>query len=250
MKNKIRLALDGIFAFILFFVVFYALTKGQNEKIICIISSIDLSIIFLSIYLGASEKSIKNSRDKENMKNFFIFTRVNVVDYFFTALSSRYTVTKQDCFLTVENTNVFFFLSHSPLSQANVIDSFKNRTREKIAIFCFSFDKRAYRLAQSLPCSITIFNEDKIYELLSLLSYLPTKKIEVKKKYPLTLVVKDFLDAKLSKRLLFSSFILALFSFITPFKNYYAILSFALLILCFSPYIINLFFRQKENTLR
>lgn len=250
MKNKIRTLLDAIFSLILFTLVFYVLLKRYTTPSLAFLSSFVLALLFLSIYLNASEKLLKNVEEKENMKNFFIFTPVCPQDYFAKALSKRYKVQKQNDKLIVENTEIYFSLSLSSLSVSSVVDAFKNRVRDNVVIMCFSYEKKALRLALSLPCNICVFDENKVFELLSHFKALPKNKIQIKKKYPFREVVKDFSKAKLNKRLLFSSLIIALFSFITPFNTYYSIISCVLLLLCILPYVLKIFFRQKENTPR
>ena len=250
MKNKIRTVIVAIFSFILFTVVFYALIKRYATPLIAYIASSTLALIFMSIYLGASEKNRKNAKAKENMKNFFIFTPTSPQEYFSLALSSRYKTSSINNVLVAGDACVYFYFSLSPLSQSNVIDCFKNRTKDKIIIMCFSYDKKAYRLCESLPCDIKIFDEHMVFKFLSAFNSLPKEEILISKKYPFSALIKDFSSAKLTKRLFFSSFVIAMFSFITPFKNYYAIISFILLLLCILPYFLRLIFANTKNTPR
>lgn len=250
MKNKIRIVIDAIFSLILFCVIFYALLKRYTTQNLALFSSFILSLLFLSIYVKGSDKQIQNAKEKENMKNFFIFTKVNPAKYFKKILEKRYEITEENGKLLSQKSEVCFALSLSPLSVSFVVDAYKNRSKDKIVIMCFSYDKKAMLMAKSLPCDIVIFDEEKVFKLLSSFKGLPQEKIEIKRKYPLSTLLKDFSSSRLSKRLFVSSFIIALFSFITPFKNYYAFLAIILLILCFLPYFLRLFYKIKENTLR
>lgn len=250
MKNKFRIVIDAFFSLILFCVVFYGLLKRYTTQNLALFSSFILSLLFLSIYIKGSDNQIKNAKEKENMKNFFIFTKVNPSIYFKSVLEKRYKVKQENEKLIVEKSEVCFALSLSPLSVPFVVDAYKNRSKDKIVIMCFSYDKKAMLMAKSLPCDIVIFDEEKVFKLLSSFKGLPQEKIEIKRKYPLSTLLKDFSSSRLSKRLFVSSFIIALFSYITPFKNYYAFLAIILLILCFLPYFLRLFNKIKENTLR
>ena len=239
-KNKITIFLDAIFSFILFTLLFYALTKRLASAPIPLIASISLALIFQNLYLCASIKNRKNAKKKENMRNFFIFTPVNAQEYLETALHGRYQSTLENNRLTIGDSYVYTALSLTPLSYSNVVDAFKNRTKDKIVIFCFSYDKKAYRLASSLPCDIKILNEDDLFYLLQSFNALPKTQVQITKKYPFKSFLLDLAYAKHNKRLLFSAFVITLFSFISPFKNYYTIVALFLLLLAVIPSIIRL----------
>ena len=246
MKNKIRNFIDAIFSFILFYIVFYALFIRYSTRPITMLSSIDIAFILQSVYLSRSEKSRKRAMQKENMKNFFIFTPVNLTDFFAHALSVRYKTDKTNGKLTIGDAYVHFALSLTPLSYANVADAFKNRTKDKIVIMCFSCDKKAMKLAQSLPANIKIMEEDEVFRLLSYVKALPTKHVEISRKYPLKNFLRDIAYAKMNKRLLFSAFVIAIFSLITPFRNYYIFFSVFLLLLAIIPSFIRLAIKHTK----
>ncbi len=245
MKNKIRNFIDAIFSFILFYIVFYALFIRYSTRSIATLCAIDIAFILQCVYLSRSEKSRKLASQKENLKNFFVFTPVNLVDYFAHALSVRYKIVKTDGKLTVGNAYVHFALSLSPLSYSNVADAFKNRTTDKIVIMCFTCDKKAKQLAQSLPISIKILEEDDIFKLLSFVKALPQKHVEISRKYPIKNYLHDIANAKMNKKLLFSALIIALFSIITPFKNYYIFFSVFLILLAIIPSFVRLAIKKQ-----
>lgn len=247
MKTKIQIFMDAISSFILFAIIFYALFTRYTTRLYALLSAVDLAVILQCVYLAHSEKSRTKAEQKENLKNFFIFTPVNLTQYFANALSVRYKTDKTDGKLTVGDSYVHFALSLSPLSYANVADAFKNRTRDKIVIFCFSYDKKAMRLAQNLPVQVKIMDENETFKLLSFVKALPKKRIEISKKYPLKQLFSDLANAKLNKRLLFSAFIITLFSFITPFKNYYVFFAVFLLLLAIVPSVIRLAIKRKTR---
>ena len=92
MKNKITIFLDAIFSFILFTVVFFALLKRLTNSPYSLLGAITLSLITQNAYLSNSIKNRAKNKNKENMKNFFIFTPTNHIEYFASALSTRYKV--------------------------------------------------------------------------------------------------------------------------------------------------------------
>ncbi len=245
MKNKIRIFIDAIFSFILFSVVFYALFVRYSTHFFALLGAIDIALILQSTYLSHSEKSRKRAKQKENCKNFFIFTPVDCVKYFSHALSVRYKTDKTDGKLTVGNAYVHFALSYSPLSYAAVVDAFKSRTKDRVVIMCFSCDKKARQLAQSLPIPVRIMEEDEVFRLLSFVKALPSKHVEISKKYPIKNLINDVAHAKTSKRLLFSALVIALFSLITPFRNYYIFFSVFLILLAIIPSFLRL--SQKKQ---
>ncbi|MBE5732474.1 MAG: hypothetical protein E7353_05475 [Clostridiales bacterium] len=245
MKNKIRNFIDAIFSFILFYIVFYALFIRYSTHTIASLCAIDIAFILQNVYLSRSEKSRKRAMLKENLKNFFIFTPVNLTEFFAHALSVRYKTDKTNGKLTIGDAYVHFALSLSPLSYANVADAFKNRTKDKIVIMCFSCDKKALKLAQSLPVDIKIMEEDEVFKLLAFVKALPTKHVEISRKYPLRNFLQDIAHAKISKRLLFSAFVIALFSLITPFRNYYIFFSVFLILIAIIPSFIRLAIKKQ-----
>ena len=246
MKNKIRIFIDAIFSFILFYVVFYALFIRYSIRIFAILGAIDLSLILQSVYLAYSERSRKRALQKENLKNFFIFTPVNLTEFFAHALSVRYKTDKTGGKLTIGDAYVHFALSLSPLSYSAVADAIKNRTKDKIVIMCFSCDKKAMQLAQSLPIDIKIMEEDEVFRLLLFLKALPTKHVEITRKYPLKNMLTDIARAKMNKRLLFSALVIAIFSLITPFRNYYIFFAILLLFLAIIPSFIRLAIKSQR----
>lgn len=245
MKNKIRNFIDAIFSFLLFFIVFYALLDRYHDKLLSILGSIDVALILQCVYLGKSRESRLKNEQKENLKNFFIFTPVNCASYFAHALSVRYKTERNGNELTVGDACVYFALSLSPLSYSNVVDAFKKRTSDKTVIMCFSCDKKAFRLAQSLPWNVKIMQEDEVFELLRTFNALPDKRVEITKKYPIKNVLFDIANAKINKRLLFSAFIVALFSLLTPFKNYYIFFAVFLILLSIIPSFIRLVLKKQ-----
>ncbi len=246
MKNKIRIFIDAIFSFILFSFVFYALFARYTSRLYATIGAIDFAFILQNIYISRSERSRKRAEQKENLKNFFIFTPVNLVEYFAHALSVRYKTEKKDGLLTVGDAYVHFALTLSPLSYSNVVDAFKKRTRDKIVIMCFTCDKKARHLAQSLPAKIKILEEDEVFRLLSFVKALPQKHVEITRKYPLKNFLHDIANAKINNRLLISAFVIALFSLITPFRNYYIFFSVFLLLLSIIPLFVRLVIKKQD----
>jgi magnesium-transporting ATPase (P-type) len=111
---------------------------------------------------------------------------------------------------------------------------------------CFSCDKKAMKLAQSLPANIKIMEEDEVFRLLSYVKALPTKHVEISRKYPLKNFLRDIAYAKMNKRLLFSAFVIAIFSLITPFRNYYIFFSVFLLLLAIIPSFIRLAIKHTK----
>lgn len=250
MKNKIRTISDAIFSFVLFMTVFFSIAHGKIEKNYLLLFCLILTFLCQSIYLKASNDDYAFSKEKTNLYNYFVYTKVNATAYFYDALKTRYEVENNGEFLTIGKYNVFVNLSFSPLTLGSVINAFKNRTRDHLVFICFDCDKQARNLCMRLPAYVHIWQKNEVYSLLNALNAIPVHDFSFSKKNNLSHLFSSQNAPKLSKSFIFSACIILLFSFFSPFKAYYRIFTAFLLILTVVLPLVRLIIKRKNRISR
>lgn len=232
MKNKIHTISDAIFSFVLFMTVFFSITYGKIESPYLLLFCLTMTFLCQAVYLKASNDDYISSKETTDVYNFFVYTKVNAVDYFYNALKNRYQVKKDGDLLTIGKYNVFIHLSFAPLSVGAVINAFKNRTKENLVFICFDCDKQARNLCMRIPAYVHIWQKHETYKLLKALKAIPQCSFSFSKRNRLSSILSMQNAPKISKGFVFSTCVILLFSFVSPFRTYYRI--FALVILVFS----------------
>ena len=242
-KLKLSTALDGLFIFGISFFIFYALIKQKiysvySTTILSVILSASISFFFIVVISYKNRK--KTDIDLQNkkiqaFKEYLYFLQddeiIKLISSYLDKAQIEYQVKNNGFYLKNEKIVLFFTFSPDLISLTTCINFYKQTPKNyKTAILLSNYDGKVKDFSPLFE-KVKLYSVNDFYNGLKENNLLPYFEIPSIKKNNFSKLISSFLVKGNVKKFFLWGAVLTLFSTVTYYKVFYALLGTAFLLI-------------------
>ncbi len=235
-KLKLSTALDGLFIFGISFFIFYALIKQKiysvySATILSVILSMIISFFFIVVisYKNRKKTDIELENKKiQAFKEYLYFLQndkiIKLISSYLDNAQKEYEVKNNAFYLKNEKTVLFYTFSPDLTTLTTCINFYKQTPKNyKTAILSSNYDVKVKEFSPLFE-KVQLYSANDFYNGLKEKNLLPDFEIPNKQKINFTKLLSSILVKRNVKKFFLWGAVLTLFSTITYYKLFYALI--------------------------
>ena len=254
-KLKFSIAFDGLFIFGISFFIFYALVKQKIYSVwsATLLSAFLSALVALFYIIIASYKQRKKVDIEQDNQNFQAFKRylyflqtdkiIKLISDYLDKTGKPYEVKKSAFCFKKEKTVLFYDFTPDLTTLTTCIEFYKKTPKSyKTAILSCGYDDKVKEFFAPFE-KVQLYLANDLYTSLKLHDLLPNIELPKKQKFEFNKLIARFLRKENVKKFFLWGAVLTLFSTITYYKVFYALLGTAFLLIA----VYLKFFIKEKN---
>ncbi len=235
-KLKLSIALDGLFVFGISFFIFYALVKPKILSVftatgVSVVLSALVSFLFMLV-ISYKQKLNGDKQDRINMidalNNQLYLSKdseiVNLISSYLEKVNYNFEVKKSAFYFKESKAVLYFYFTPDELSLTKTLEFYKKTPKGyKTVVLASNYDNKVKEFFTDLK-DVSLYKTSDFYVALEEKNLLPKLTVKGKQKITFNKLIAHFLQKKNVKKFFIYGALLLLFSTISYYKFFYALI--------------------------